>query len=157
MQVWLPGEDNKGCKWCFKTTALCGPWSFLLWLLTTAERHNNLTEIYALLSAILHLTMAIYMTARWSSMYHTSNTAAAHIGAYYVHRCVIDVAKRPDISCCLTCVVTAAWHLLFFDVQLAPPVCHSPGHVSRLKAVQRSIKAAANRCSNTRVYLGSRV
>ena len=31
--------------------------------------------------------------------------AAAHLGACYVQRCAIDVAKRPDISCCLISVV----------------------------------------------------
>jgi len=52
----------------------------------TAERHNNLTQVYTLLLAVLHLTMAIFVTTRYSRMYHTSGISAAHLGACCVHK-----------------------------------------------------------------------
>ncbi len=54
-----PGEDNKDYKCCLKATAIGGPSSFLLQVLITAEQHNNSTQVYTLLLAVLHLTMAI--------------------------------------------------------------------------------------------------
>jgi len=52
----------------------------------------------------------------------------------------------PDMCCPVLLPDTCCFSL---DVQLLNPVSHSPAHVSTLMAVQRSMKAAANRHSDT--------
>ncbi len=65
MQVLLLGEDNRG--WQVVLEGDCSLWSIIIpasRLLTTAERHNNSTQIYTLLLVVLHLTMAHFVTPR---------------------------------------------------------------------------------------------